>query len=236
MNSFTNEQEILDALERQTFLIEKKLDKGIISIQEINDLTETCAVNTNNLEDFTLSYIGKNHEQMLGFGIDVLKENPLSLIKKLVYPGDFAKGVRLVKDYLLGDSAHDSVSYIQRTKALNGTQYIPFYTLTRVIKSQNILTSIVIPLHKLGVATNKMVRSLEETDYMRKNYHRFNSLTVREKEIITFLALGYQNNEIAEQLFIAKATVEQHRKNLKRKLEIKRFVDLIRFAQAFDLI
>jgi DNA-binding CsgD family transcriptional regulator len=71
---------------------------------------------------------------------------------------------------------------------------------------------------------------------MRHNYHKFASLTPRELEIVTLLALGYQNNEIGEQLFISKATVEQHRKNLKRKLNIKRFVDLIRFAQAFDLI
>lgn len=81
-----------------------------------------------------------------------------------------------------------------------------------------------------------MLRTLEETLYMRHNYHKFASLTPRELEIITLLALGYQNNEIGEQLFISKATVEQHRKNLKRKLNIKRFVDLIRFAQAFDLI
>jgi DNA-binding CsgD family transcriptional regulator len=110
------------------------------------------------------------------------------------------------------------------------------FTVTKQNSRIGQLSNIVIPLKELGIASLKMMRILEETLYVRRNYHRFATLTAREKEIITLLALGYQNNEIGEQLFISKATVEQHRKNLKRKLEIKRFVDLIRFAQAFDLI
>jgi DNA-binding CsgD family transcriptional regulator len=71
---------------------------------------------------------------------------------------------------------------------------------------------------------------------MKKNFRKFASLTKREKEILTLLALGYNSPSIAEELFISRYTVEQHRKNIKSKIEHKSFAELIRFAIAFDLL
>jgi DNA-binding CsgD family transcriptional regulator len=218
------------------FQIEKKLKTHEMQIEDVNIFlpNETnYAVNLNNNQNFTLEYLGKNFEEMLNVSTDVVIDTPLSFIKDYVYPGDFEKGVRLVKDFALKGM---NTSYIQRVSPVGQNKYLPLYTVVSGQSYNNSLVSVLVSLEKIGQVTNKMLRVLEETIYTRHNYHKFASLTAREREIITLLALGYQNNEIGEQLFISKATVEQHRKNLKRKLEIKRFVDLIRFAQAFDLI
>jgi len=45
-------------------------------------------------------------------------------------------------------------------------------------------------------------------------------LTPREKEVLSLLARGYNNNEIAECLHISKHTVKNHVSNIYRKLEM----------------
>lgn len=55
-------------------------------------------------------------------------------------------------------------------------------------------------------------------------------LTKRQMEILKLVALGNTNQEIADKLFIGKATVETHRKNMIRKLNLKGAGELLRYA------
>ncbi|WP_397446668.1 response regulator transcription factor [Polaribacter sp. R77954] len=47
---------------------------------------------------------------------------------------------------------------------------------------------------------------------------------------------GVSNNNISNQLFISKHTLNTHRKNIYRKLEIKNMAELIKFSIAMDLL
>ena len=55
-------------------------------------------------------------------------------------------------------------------------------------------------------------------------------LSSREKEILRLIGEGKTSLEIAHQLFISKATVDTHRKNIVKKMNIYGKTDLIRFA------
>jgi two-component system response regulator NreC len=55
-------------------------------------------------------------------------------------------------------------------------------------------------------------------------------LSNREKEILQLIANGKTSKEISENLFIAKTTVDTHRKNMIRKLNLATGSDLIKFA------
>jgi DNA-binding NarL/FixJ family response regulator len=61
-------------------------------------------------------------------------------------------------------------------------------------------------------------------------------LTEREKEIIVLIAKGKTNKEIGGDLFISLRTVETHRNNLMRKLELKGTASLIRFVPFYCLM
>lgn len=56
------------------------------------------------------------------------------------------------------------------------------------------------------------------------------TLSDREKEIIGLLCNGLSNKQIAEKIFISPKTVDNHRTNIMRKLEVNNIVGLIRFA------
>lgn len=55
-------------------------------------------------------------------------------------------------------------------------------------------------------------------------------LSKRQVEILKLVALGKTNQEIADELFIGKTTVETHRKNMIRILNLKGAGELLRYA------
>lgn len=55
-------------------------------------------------------------------------------------------------------------------------------------------------------------------------------LTEREIEILGMIAEGLSNKEIGEKIFVSHRTVDTHRTNLMRKLDIHNIAGLIRFA------
>lgn len=56
------------------------------------------------------------------------------------------------------------------------------------------------------------------------------TLTRREREILKLIAEGYKNKEIADYLYISVKTVETHRANLMRKLNLHNTAALITYA------
>lgn len=55
-------------------------------------------------------------------------------------------------------------------------------------------------------------------------------LSAREKEILRLIGDGKTSQEIAEVLYIGKSTVDTHRKNILKKMNIHGKTDLIRYA------
>ncbi|GAA4311719.1 response regulator transcription factor [Pontixanthobacter gangjinensis] len=55
-------------------------------------------------------------------------------------------------------------------------------------------------------------------------------LTKRQQEILKLVGQGKTNQEIADTLFIGKTTVETHRKNMIRKLDLQGAGELLRYA------
>ncbi len=80
----------------------------------------------------------------------------------------------------------------------------------------------------------KMVSLYEslETDLHSKGVQisAVNSLTPQEETIITLIAEGLQTKQIASALFISEHTVQTHRKNIYKKLNVTSVTDLVKIA------
>ncbi|HTR29321.1 MAG TPA: response regulator transcription factor [Puia sp.] len=70
------------------------------------------------------------------------------------------------------------------------------------------------------------------TDDFMKKYQ----ITPREVEIIRKIAQGYTTKEIGEQLYVSEFTVNAHRRNICRKLDIYTPVGLVNFAKDNGLV
>jgi DNA-binding NarL/FixJ family response regulator len=63
-----------------------------------------------------------------------------------------------------------------------------------------------------------------------KEKSSWDTLTQREREILKLIAEGYKNADIAELLYISVKTVEKHRSNLMRKLDLHNASELTAYA------
>ena len=59
---------------------------------------------------------------------------------------------------------------------------------------------------------------------------RYDSLTLREKEVLRLAAEGKAAREIAEMLHLSAKTIEKHRSSMMRKLGLHNLTDLIKYA------
>jgi len=64
----------------------------------------------------------------------------------------------------------------------------------------------------------------------------YGRLTPREQEIMRLLAEGISKTQIADRLCISVKTVENHRSNIMKKLDLHSTMDLVRYAAKLGLI
>ncbi len=64
----------------------------------------------------------------------------------------------------------------------------------------------------------------------KKTSNLLPQLTKRELEVLKLFAEGYNNNEIAEKLFLSVRTIESHKNHILQKTSMKNSVELIKFA------
>src|SRR5690606_16075389 len=78
-------------------------------------------------------------------------------------------------------------------------------------------------------ATKKLMSQfINQRNVKAEDDEIYNMLSEREKEVLSWLAKGYANKEIAQQLFISVKTVEAHKSNLMEKLGLKSRPELIK--------
>lgn len=68
--------------------------------------------------------------------------------------------------------------------------------------------------------SEKVIEGYLEGRKTLKTRTSWDTLTLREREILKLIAEGYKNKEIAEDLCISPKTVEKHRANLMQKLDL----------------
>jgi DNA-binding NarL/FixJ family response regulator len=69
-----------------------------------------------------------------------------------------------------------------------------------------------------------------------KTQSAWDTLTQREREILKLIAEGYKNKEVADYLYISLKTVEKHRSNLMKKLDLHNVAALTAYAMEKGLV
>ena len=75
-----------------------------------------------------------------------------------------------------------------------------------------------------------LVRDYLTGDRAGETRSSLDGLTDRESEVLTYLAEGASNDEIASALVISPNTVERHRENIMKKLNLHSRSELVRYA------
>lgn len=84
--------------------------------------------------------------------------------------------------------------------------------------------------------TRELEQEMDRKKLFQDAFAQKMKLTKREIEIIRLLASGKSSPQVSTELSISAYTVDTHRKNIFRKLEINNIADLVRFAHDNKII
>jgi FixJ family two-component response regulator len=101
--------------------------------------------------------------------------------------------------------------------------------LTKPFRDQDLLDAI-----QLGLARDRERR--ENDRELRALWERFETLTSREREVMSYVVMGRQNKEIAGDLGISEITVKVHRAQVVRKMSADSLPELARMADKLKLL
>ena len=165
-----------------------------------------------------LSFLHRQQPDVILMDINLPDKSGIDLCKevKTKYPAI----------HILGLSSFNQQSFIQKMLENGASGYV-LKNATREELTEAIE----------AVMRGHIFLSLEASATIRKNEDsKIPVITRREKEVLTLIAEGLTNNEIAEKLFISPTTVDSHRKSLLAKFEAKNTATLIRMAVKFAFI
>ena len=100
--------------------------------------------------------------------------------------------------------------------------------LTKPFRDQDLLEAV-----ETGLARDRARRESDRTSGALRE--RFNSLSSREREVMTGVTAGRLNKQIANDIGIAESTVKVHRTNLMRKMKARSLPELSRMADGLKL-
>jgi FixJ family two-component response regulator len=96
--------------------------------------------------------------------------------------------------------------------------------LTKPVRGQDLLDAV-----QKALASDRALRQeRREVDEIRK---RFESLTPREKEVLTLVVAGLLNKQIADQLGMSELTVKTHRAHVMEKTQAESLAHLVRMSE-----
>ncbi len=95
--------------------------------------------------------------------------------------------------------------------------------LTKPVREQDLLEAV----NRALAADQRRREGVQDDDALRARYL---TLSERERQVLTLVAAGLLNKQIADRVAITEATVKLHRSQVMKKMEAESLPDLVRMA------
>lgn len=126
-------------------------------------------------------------------------------------------------------SSYDDLKLVKEVMKLGARGY-----LTKQCAGENIVEAITVvntgEEYFCQTVRDKIFNTFAKNNPQVNTEILHSALTHRELDILRLLSLEYSTREISEELFISTHTVESHRKNLLKKLNVKTTIGLVKYA------
>ena len=100
--------------------------------------------------------------------------------------------------------------------------------LTKPIREQDLLDAV-----QIALDSNRSRRKEEQT--VAELQSRIESLTSREREVMTLVTMGRMNKQVAAEIGLSEITVKVYRHNVMKKMGAKSLPELVRMAESLAI-
>lgn len=225
------------------------LEKHIEKIIELDVFlpygsTFFCITNTQKL---SFDYVSKNFTACLGLDVNTLKKEGMRYFWSRIHPDDLEQWLKALNELMqftldkidLSDRARMTYTWNYRFKnakdkyvnIIQNTTPLEFDADDKPVIGLAHYTILSGEIKMPVCASAKLLNEKKEYDTLYYNNFSqkliFDGVSNRERDIIRLLALNYSSKQIAEKLNISSNTVDTHRRNILKKLNISSTGELI---------
>ena len=225
------------------------LDEHISKIIELDyflpySSTFFCITNT---QDLTFEFVSKNAKACLGIEASELQAKGMRFFWSRIHPDDIDKWLKALNDLMeftlleIPVTERNQMSYTwnYRLKNNNG-EYVNIIQNTSPLEFDASMKPIIGLAHYTVLHANltlpitasaKLLNTNKE--YETKYYNNFSQkllmdgISNRERDIVRLLVLNHSSKDIADKLNISANTVDTHRRNILKKLNISSTGELV---------
>ncbi len=203
-----------------------------------------CLTNTQNL---SFEYVSKNMFSCLGIQASVMQEKGMRYFWSRIHPDDIEPWLSVLNDLMnftineLSFTERQQMSYTWNYRFKNSKEeYVNIIQNTTPLEFDNENKPIIGLAHytvlhhqiKMDVCASAKLLN-DNKEYETKYFNNYSQklltdgVSNRERDIIRLLVLNNSSKEIAEKLFISSNTVDTHRRNILKKLNISSTGELV---------
>ncbi|RXR31743.1 response regulator transcription factor [Flavobacterium piscinae] len=200
---------------------------GMLAVLKTNSKFEVVGHSLNGLE--LVDKIQSNEADILIMDINMPHKDGIEVLKELSQTKHSCRVIIL--------SSYDDIKLIKEVLKLGANGYL---------SKQCAGESIVEAIESVAAGKDYFSQNIQEkivssfsgngTEPSTNEVSINTNLTDRELEILKLISLEYSGKEIGEELSISLNTVETHRKNLIKKLNVKNTIGIVKFAIKNNLI
>ncbi len=232
--------ELLDALTEIITTIQKAELNENQAFELLKELSDSCSlvvmikeVNTNHiihLNAAALDYFGQTSSFINRYGI--------SFPKEILHPDFFhlfpvELGFFSESDHY--NSAYEYIYNLKTAKDYSWTYVCSQIAIFNEIGNPKYILSIACDVNNIlnnKISSNKFVSELN--GFTNIELERYKTLSKRELSILRMISLEMTSEEIAQELFLSKSTVDSHRKSILKKLNVKSALGMAKYFYLFD--
>ncbi len=219
INKVEELQEKVKMLEEKTAFLEKVLNEVPANIY-VSDIGSKSVV-----------WCNKTNEETLGFNLEEIRYMGKDYFNAIMHPDDLDISDDSVEHYEHFEGA--GYGGIFRARHRDSQEYKWFIGWARVFETEKgKVKTIVCADVDMSPQMNtdvQLAEALKENLKLRHELLR-KTLTRREAEVVQMVCDGYNSKTIADQLHVSIHTIDTHRKNLLRKLNVRNTVALVALA------
>ena len=230
------EKELLTVGQSQLYQLEKLREQKLFTLDEIDDLIPGF-FHFSYQHNLNLSFLGKGMREQMQISMETLIDMENEFFETYIHEDTRSAVYTFFKRFYKQNDTSKIYTSFQKIRLSPDSDHYEWYlTILKVNKKEGALTGISNKVKDLEPLVRKFEQVVESNEFMKKHFREFASLTKQETEVLRLIALGDRRHIIADKLSISNHTLDTHRKNIRKKLNVNSTAAMIQYARAFDLI